>query len=102
MFQVTIGKEGLTNSWQRDFPETTECIHCKCEGRVHEARIGFVAFESPATHTTEPSAKPPKQVFVKDLHPNDGRGGYWLHDCCAVAVYFCRDCLKTTALYNQA
>ena len=32
--------------------------------------------------------------------PPDGEG-YWLHDACAVAVYFCKKCLNTTALYNQ-
>ena len=84
--KVTLGKEGLTRTWQADFPETTECVHCQ-----GEARIGFVADEigSEAPH-------------VCNLHPNDPDGeGYWLHDCCAVAVYFCKKCLKTTALYNQ-
>ena len=39
--------------------------------------------------------------FVCSLHLNEGKGGFWLHDCCAVAVYFCVDCLNPTALYNQ-
>lgn len=93
MFKVTIGKEGLKDSWQGDFPETTKC--CDCGGESH---IGFVVYEAPST---EESKNP--EAFVCHLHPNDPEGeGYWLHDCCAVAVYFCRKCLKTTSLYNQA
>ena len=36
------------------------------------------------------------------LHENEGAGGFWPHDAVAVAVYFCKDCLETTSLYNQA
>ena len=86
--KVTLGKDGLTMSWQAKFPETTKC--CRCKG---VARIGFVAHER--------MVKGDKKPFVCDLHKNKGKGGYWLHDCCAVAVYFCRECLETTALYNQ-
>jgi hypothetical protein len=35
------------------------------------------------------------------MHQNEGKGGYWPHDCVAVAVYFCRECFETTALFNQ-
>ena len=89
--KVTIGKEGLSKSWQAKFPEETEC--CRCKGI---ARIGLVIQEKKA-------AKPGKlpQAFVCHLHQNEGKGGYWLHDLCAVAVYFCKDCLEPTALYNQ-
>ena len=86
---VTIGEEGLKKTWQKEFPETTEC--CRCGG---EARIGFVAHEWIDGDRVESKR-------VCDLHHNDGKGGYWLHDRCAVAVYFCRECLETTALYNQ-
>ena len=85
--EVTLGKEGLSQSWQAEFPEETEC--CRCEGI---ARIGFVACEEPY----------PNEPAVCALHKNEGKGGYWLHDLCAVAVYFCKECLGTTALYNQA
>ena len=85
--KVTLGKAGLTTTFQEDFPETTKC--CRCKG---EARIGFVVHEgSPGD----------KQKFLCSLHKNEGKGGYWLHDCVAVAVYFCRECLEATALYNQ-
>jgi len=90
--KVTIGKEGLNNSWQEPFPEETKC--CRCKGI---ARIGFVIQE---TKSSKPGKLP--QAFVCHLHSNEGIGGYWLHDLCAVAVYFCRECLKPTALYNQA
>ena len=93
---VTLGEEGLDKTWQAKFPETTEC--CRCGG---EARIGFVGHEG---MTEEDKAVWPRDFnqFVCDLHKNEGKGGLWLHDCCVVAVYFCRECLEPTALYNQA
>lgn len=86
-----IGEEGLTKTWQEDFPKETKCVHC--DG---DARIGFVYFED--------GHKGEKGEYVCQLHDNHGGDGgdYWLHDCCAVAVYFCKNCLKPTALYNQA
>ena len=90
--KVTIGKEGLNKSWQRDFPEETKC--CRCGG---VSRIGFVAHEN----MDEDDKYYPDKPYVSNLHDNMGKGFYWLHDACAVAVYFCRDCLDTTALYNQ-
>ena len=86
---VTIGKEGLKNSWQAEFPEETKCVHCK-----GDSRIGFVAHEGMP-------GKLPFEEYVCSLHKNEGKGGYWLHDCCAVAVYFCKECLFPTALYSQ-
>jgi len=77
--KVTLGKDEV-------FPETAECCHCK--GR---ARIAF------AGHETVDEAP-----HIADLHRNEGKGGYWPHDLCSVAVYFCRECLKATALYEQA
>ena len=94
--QITLGKEGLTKSWQADFPEKTTC--CRC-GK--DARIGFVAHEA---MDEEKVIYPRESVqFVCDLHENEGAegGDFWLHDCCSVAVYFCRECLKATVLYNQ-
>jgi len=86
--KVTIGEAGLTKTWQTKFPKTTKCK--SCDG---EARIGFVAHEA--------MDKDDKKPHICSLHPNEGEGCHWLHDCCAVAVYFCRDCLNPTALYNQ-
>jgi len=92
MFEVVIGKEGLGHSYQAPFPETTPCVHC-----LGISRVGFVAFEN---RSLEPINE---QQFVTNLYPNDPNGeGYWLHDCCAVAVYLCTKCLNPTALYNQA
>ena len=93
MFEVVIGKGGLEYSWQAPFPETTRCVHCS-----GASRIGLVVFESQQEQPVD------EQQFVCDLHPNDPvrKGeGYWLHDCCAVAIYFCKECLNATALYNQ-
>ena len=88
--KITIGKKALNRSWQAEFPEGTEC---KC-GKT--ARIGFVAHEG-----MEEKLK--HKEYVCSLHSNDPKGeGFWLHDCCAVAIYFCTGCLSPTALYNQA
>jgi len=88
--KVTLGKDGLTKTWQAKFPETTEC--CRCKG---EARIGFVAHEGM-------DAKDRKVPHVCRLHRNEGKGGYWLHDCACFAVYLCVNCLEPTVLCNQA
>ncbi len=87
--EVTLGKEGLCQSWQAEFPKITAC--CKCHG---VSRIGFVAHEGMSGSDSEGPS-------VYNLHPNEGKGNYWLHDRCAVAVYFCKECLESTALYNQ-
>lgn len=95
MFTVTIGKDGLSESWQAPFPETTDCVHCK-----KEARVGFVVKESRSDEPRKAGEGP--EAFVSHMHPNDPDGeGYWLHDACAVAVYFCKKCLNPTAIYNQ-
>ena len=95
--EITLGKEGLEKSWQGEFPEMTPC--CRCGG---DSRIGFVAHEA---MTKKDDVIFPRDFvqYVCDLHDNKGGDGgdYWLHDCCAVAVYFCKKCLETTALYNQ-
>ena len=90
--QVTLGEDGLTKTWQADFPKTTPCADCG-----GEARIGFVAHEGIDEEVVYPRDF---AQFVVDLHDNGG-DGCWPHDCVAVAVYFCRKCLETTALYNQ-
>lgn len=79
-------------TWQNEFLETIEC--CRCKG---EAQLAFVAheFDEPPT--------PKGGKFVCDLYDNDpDKTGFWLHDACCVAVYFCKKCLEPTALYNQA
>jgi len=76
-------------SWQADFPKTTKC--CRCKGK---ARLGFVAHEG-MTPLKE-------KKYVCQLYENMEDKKLWLHDCCAVAVYFCEKCLEPTALYNQA
>lgn len=85
--QVALGKEGLDKSWQDSFVENVDCVHCGST-----ARIGFVAHES---------AEEGDSQFVCNLHNNE-KGNMWVHDSCAVAVYFCTKCLNTTAIYNQA
>lgn len=91
--EVTIGEKGLEKTQQAEFPKTTEC--CRCKG---VARISFVAHEG---MSNRPTVIGEKHTRVCDLHRNKSKGGYWLHDLCAVAVYFCKECLETTAHYNQ-
>ena len=91
--RITLGKKGMEKSWQARFPEETKCVHCG-----GEARIGFTAHEGIDEEVTYPRDF---IQFVYDLYENKGKGNYWLHDCCSVAVYFCKDCLNTTSLHNQ-
>lgn len=87
--EVIIGEEGLKKSWQNAFPKEVTCCKPSCAG---EARIGFVVIEEVG-----------QDKYIAHLHENDPDGeGLWLHDACAVAVYFCRQCLEPTAHYNQA
>ncbi len=98
--KVTLGKSGLQHSMQDPFPETTKC--CRCA--TGEARIGFVAHESVndiSRPQNDGKENDGKIEAVFQMHANEGSGRYWLHDLCAVAVYSCKDCLETTALYNQ-
>jgi hypothetical protein len=91
MFKVIIGTDGLNYTWQKPFEEEVECKYCG-----GTARIAFVVFESQQKTFND------NENFVCNLHKNDPEGkGYWLHDCCAVAVYFCKQCLEPTAKYNQ-
>ena len=87
--KITFGEKGLTKSWQAEFKPETKC--CRCGGT---ARIGFVAHEDRDENI-------PFEKRLCGMYENKGKGNYWLHDCVAVAVYFCKDCLETTALYNQ-
>lgn len=85
--EIAFDLEEVRNlTFQAPFPETTICCRCGCS-----ARLGFVAHE--LDNQTQ---------CVCRLYANDpGGDGLWLHDGCAVAVYFCTTCLETTALYNQ-
>ena len=95
--KVTIGEDGLSKSWQDDFPETTICVRC---GGV--ARIGFVAHEGidrSLKDTLDVDDDVGKRVC--DIHVNGGKGDFWLHNRASFAIYLCKCCLEPTALYNQ-
>jgi len=85
-----LGKTDLNKSWQADFPKTVKCHKCK-----GEARIMFVGFEKPTGQISQ-------EELICDLRENNGKGDYWVHDCCAVAVYLCKKCFEPNALINQA
>jgi hypothetical protein len=87
MLRGFVGQPGLTETYQDDFPVTTIC--CRCGG---ESRHAFTVKEEFIQTAEE---------MVCELYSNEGKGGYWLHDVCAVAIYFCRECLEPTACYNQ-
>ena len=74
--KIYLGETGLDQSWQAEFPKTTECHKCK-----GEARIMFVGQENRG-----------EKEFISKLHKNEGKGGYWFHDAIAVAVYLCKEC----------
>lgn len=84
--KTAIGESGLKESYQDEFEKEVPCV--KCSG---VARIAFVAYE-----TGE------EKELICRLRPNGGKGDFWLHDCCSVAVYLCKDCLEATAIINQA
>ena len=94
--EVTIAfdeKEVREMSWQKAFPKTTKCLRCK-----GECRLGFVAHEG----ISETDKYEKGKSYVCQLYKNEPKGkGFWLHHACAVAVYFCKNCLEPTALYNQ-
>lgn len=100
--QVALGTAGLKETYQADFTETITDPHISrgsdgMEICLGESRIAFVAHE----------VLPPGQdgrdfAWVCDLHPNKyNEGEAWLHDGCAVAVYFCKKCLTATVRWNQ-
>lgn len=80
--------EAIRCSFQEDFPEVTECVVCK-----GEARLAFVAHEM----DSEDDGK-----YVCFIRDNGGKGDFWPHDSCSVAIYFCKECFKPCALFNQA
>jgi len=89
---VSIGEEGLDDSWKESFPPTTKCVHCRAE-----ARVAFVASEGLIDGFNDKKRK----RCVCDLHDNEPDKA-WVQEAIAVAVYFCTSCLEPTALYNQA
>lgn len=93
--KFTLGEKGLGRSWQASFPKEVACVHCG-----GAARIGGVAHEA-LESDDKPIVPRKKPQFICDLHKNGGKGNLWLHDCCAVAIYFCKNCLEPTAKYNQ-
>ena len=89
--KVYLGKDGLSATWQEDFPKSIKCHKCKSN-----CRIMFVGFE----HYPED-----KGNFVCNLHNNTGakkKGKFWPHDAIACAVYLCEKCFEPNALINQA
>lgn len=89
--KVELGPKAREKTWQAEFPEKVKCVHC---GKPN-APLAFVAYEG---LDGENPKKTVSQIYKTEP---DKKGKLWLHDACAVAVYFCRHCLKPTAEYNQ-
>lgn len=82
---VAYGEEGLKSdySFQDPFPPT---VGCPC---------GQTAF-----HAFTVAEGNGKDDYLYRSKPGGAR--LWLHDACAVAIYFCGECLTPSARYNQA
>ena len=86
--KIYLGETGLNKTWQLPFELTTKCVHCG--GNAEIMMVGQEAEEN-------------KGEYACDLKETTGeKGGLWLHDACAIAVYLCRDCLEATTIINQA
>jgi len=76
-------------SFQGDWPEVCECVHC---GKT--AMLVFATVEDSGL-----------DEYLCDRHinvPDNDAEGYWFHDATAWAVYICRRCFGATAKWNQA
>jgi len=81
--RVIKGKEGCQHSWQDEFNTT---ISCGCGSVGH---IAFVAIEEEES-----------DGYISQNCPKDAK--LWPHDAIAVAVYICKNCMKTISVMNQA
>ena len=87
--KVYLGKDGLSATWQEDFPKSIKCHKCKSN-----CRIMFVGIEDGK-----------EKEYVCNLYNNTGarkNGKFWVHDAIACAVYLCEKCFEPNALINQA
>lgn len=100
--QVHVGKDAHKRTWQADFLPQTMCVHCG--GRAELAFVAYEGLDGTSDDKDENGYYRDSngQPFIATMRPATHKDGHlWLHDCCAVAVYFCRDCLEPTAKYNQ-
>lgn len=82
-----VGSNDDKGSFQGDWPEICDCIHC---GK--KATLVFATVEDSGL-----------DEYLCDLRKNDPNGdGFWFHDATSWAVYICRSCFKATADWNQA
>ena len=84
--EIIKGEKSCKYSWQEDFPTT---LSCDCRGTCH---LAFVAIEEPG--------KKEEDGWICDSRPEDAE--LWPHDAIAVAVYICKNCMKTRSIMNQA
>ena len=85
--KVTIGKAGLSKSFQDEFPHSVECPHC-ARGNAIVAFVAHEGFDKKKLARTVCSDRP---IAAK----------VWPHDLIACAVYICTSCGEATAIWNQ-
>lgn len=90
IMEIWMGRDGLDKSKQEPFPAETHCVHCDAI-----AEVAFVAYEQ-----VSPEGKTPDYPLCR-MRPHEP-DKLWPHDLCAFAVYLCRNCLESTALFNQS
>lgn len=81
---VKKGKQGLNLSHQNAFLATTIC---DCGG---EGRIALVCYEGEN-----------EEFYLCGLYKNQPHA-MWPHDAIAIAIYFCKECMKPITLCNEA
>jgi hypothetical protein len=82
--QVYVGDNSIGITYQNTF-ETS--IKCDCGGSAHIACV-----------VDDDQGEISKLREVNGFNEEE----LWIHDSCAIAVYFCKRCMSCITLYNQA
>jgi hypothetical protein len=92
--KVTVGADGVTKSFQDEFPTDVKCPLCKKGNAV----VAFVAHEGFDKRELA-SIVARKTTAVCFTRPAGAK--VWPHDVMACAVYICTDCGDASARWNQ-
>jgi hypothetical protein len=92
--KVTVGGDGVTKSFQDEFPMGVRCPFC---GKAN-AVVAFVAHEGFDKQELA-SIVARKTPTVCSMRPAGAK--IWPHDVMACAVYICTDCGQASACWNQ-
>ena len=89
MSRVIKGEKGLKATYQDSFDKT---IKCSCGGVAEHV---FTYFEDNYDNSEDLICY--SYNICNDCEDKE----LWPHDCCAIAVYICKKCLKVSAEFNQ-